>query len=288
MDRARVERPDQPHVLRQPSCSRSCSATRGEGRPADDAGARGGPGGRGQRARGRPASSTCSASTSTALGDDAARPLMALPRDATASSRIGAGRYALRLPDRGARAARRASSTSCATCCSPPPTTRRCAGSSPPRTTTTPSATTSTSSSCGTSCSSAGWRRSPRSRRPPRRASSTRRASRGWLTALNDLRLVLGTRLDVSEDDDDVDPDDPDAPAHAVYHYLGLLLGEVVDALERRPPAAHRTGGVAADGARLTLRRYPQRGTEPPSSSGLGHRPFTPAARVRIPLGVQQ
>src|SRR5262249_47893096 len=25
---------------------------------------------------------------------------------------------------------------------------------------------------------------------------------------------------------------------------------------------------------------------EPPSSSGLGHRPFTPAARVRIPLGV--
>ena len=54
----------------------------------------------------------------------------------------------------------------------------------------------------------------------------------GWLTALNDLRLVLGTRLDVSEDDAEVDPDDPDAPAHVVYHYLGMLLGEVVDALE--------------------------------------------------------
>ena len=54
----------------------------------------------------------------------------------------------------------------------------------------------------------------------------------GWLTALNDLRLVLGTRLDVSEDDLDVDPDDPAAPAHAVYHYLGMLLSEVVDALE--------------------------------------------------------
>ena len=26
--------------------------------------------------------------------------------------------------------------------------------------------------------------------------------------------------------------------------------------------------------------------SEPPSSSGLGHRPFTAAARVRIPLGV--
>ena len=58
----------------------------------------------------------------------------------------------------------------------------------------------------------------------------------GWLTALNDLRLVLGTRLDVSEDDLDVDPDDPDAFAHAVYHYLGLLVTEAVDALERDLP----------------------------------------------------
>ena len=58
----------------------------------------------------------------------------------------------------------------------------------------------------------------------------------GWLTALNDLRLVLGTRLDVSEDDHDVDPDDPDAPAFAVYHYLGLLVSEAVDALEQDLP----------------------------------------------------
>ena len=58
----------------------------------------------------------------------------------------------------------------------------------------------------------------------------------GWLTALNDLRLVLGTRLDVSEDDLRVDPNDPDAPAYAVYHYLGMLLGEVVDALESDLP----------------------------------------------------
>ena len=122
-------------------------------------------------------------------------------------------------------------------------------------------------------------------RRP---TSSTRPTLTGWLTALNDLRLVLGTRLDVSEDDLDVDPDDPEAPAHAVYHYLGMLLSEVVDALEARPPAAHRTGGVAGRRRAANLLRYPQRGTEPPSSSGLGHRPFTPAARVRIPLGVQR
>ena len=54
-----------------------------------------------------------------------------------------------------------------------------------------------------------------------------------WMRALNDLRLVLGTRLDVTEDDDpaDIDPEDPDAPAWAVYHYLAMLLTFIVDAL---------------------------------------------------------
>jgi hypothetical protein len=60
-----------------------------------------------------------------------------------------------------------------------------------------------------------------------------------WLTALNDLRLVLGTRLDVSEDQDEVHDDHPDAPAMAVYGYLSGLLAEVVDALgEALPPPA--------------------------------------------------
>ena len=56
-----------------------------------------------------------------------------------------------------------------------------------------------------------------------------------WMRALNDLRLVLGTRLDVSEEDDpaDLDRDDPNAPAWAIYHYLGALQGMVVDALAR-------------------------------------------------------
>ncbi len=52
-----------------------------------------------------------------------------------------------------------------------------------------------------------------------------------WMAALNDLRLVLGTRLDVSEEQTIVAADDPDAPAYAVYEYLGFLLSEVVDAL---------------------------------------------------------
>lgn len=55
-----------------------------------------------------------------------------------------------------------------------------------------------------------------------------------WMAAINDVRLVLGTRLDVSEDTDlDVDPSDPEAPLLAAYGYLGFLLEEVVDALSR-------------------------------------------------------
>ena len=54
-----------------------------------------------------------------------------------------------------------------------------------------------------------------------------------WMGALNDLRLVLGTRLDVSEDDYEtpIDDDDPDAPAWALYGYLGWLLEAVVEAM---------------------------------------------------------
>jgi hypothetical protein len=67
-----------------------------------------------------------------------------------------------------------------------------------------------------------------------------------WLGAINDLRLVLGTRLDVSEELLDVDADDPDAPAYAVYEYLGFLLSEVVDALaEGLPePSPPGSGGI--------------------------------------------
>jgi hypothetical protein len=54
-----------------------------------------------------------------------------------------------------------------------------------------------------------------------------------WMRAVNDLRLVLGTNLDVSEDDPPRPrPDDPEAPAREVYGYLTGLLAEIVDALE--------------------------------------------------------
>ena len=54
-----------------------------------------------------------------------------------------------------------------------------------------------------------------------------------WLRALNDMRLLVGTRLDVSEDPDErrVAADDPRAPALALYDYLSLLEQDLVEAL---------------------------------------------------------
>ena len=55
----------------------------------------------------------------------------------------------------------------------------------------------------------------------------------GWMQAVNAIRLVLGTKLDVTEDMDwsAIDPDDPNAFAYAVYDYLTMLLGSIVDAM---------------------------------------------------------
>jgi hypothetical protein len=52
-----------------------------------------------------------------------------------------------------------------------------------------------------------------------------------WMHAVNSLRLVLGTMLDVNEDDPfAVDPEDPNAREYMLYGYLGLLLEEIVQA----------------------------------------------------------
>jgi len=56
-----------------------------------------------------------------------------------------------------------------------------------------------------------------------------------WLRALNDLRLVLGTRLDVQEDTfaEELRRDDPRAPALAVYGYLSWMQEQLIEALSR-------------------------------------------------------
>ena len=54
-----------------------------------------------------------------------------------------------------------------------------------------------------------------------------------WLAVVNDARLALGTRLDVTEDLDlsGLDPDDPDTAPFAVYWWLGMLEERLIDAL---------------------------------------------------------
>jgi Domain of unknown function (DUF2017) len=53
-----------------------------------------------------------------------------------------------------------------------------------------------------------------------------------WLRVLNDLRLVLGTRLDVTEEMTfDFDANDPEAAELAVYAYLSWLQEQLVEAL---------------------------------------------------------
>ena len=50
-----------------------------------------------------------------------------------------------------------------------------------------------------------------------------------WMQVLNGLRLLLGTRLDVSEEDG-FDPEADDAPQRALLAWLGFLLEEAVGA----------------------------------------------------------
>jgi hypothetical protein len=52
---------------------------------------------------------------------------------------------------------------------------------------------------------------------------------RRWLQVINDLRLVHGTRLGVSEDDDpEIDPSDPEQLPRLVYYWLSGLQDLVV------------------------------------------------------------
>ena len=57
-----------------------------------------------------------------------------------------------------------------------------------------------------------------------------------WLSALNDLRLVLGTRLEVTEDLDEraLAADGPRLPALQLYGWLGWLQESLISCLEPR------------------------------------------------------
>ncbi|HVC25743.1 MAG TPA: DUF2017 family protein [Acidimicrobiales bacterium] len=57
-----------------------------------------------------------------------------------------------------------------------------------------------------------------------------------WLGAINDLRLVLGTTLAVTEDAPEVAEGDPGFAQWSCYAYLSYLQGELVDALASALP----------------------------------------------------
>jgi hypothetical protein len=61
--------------------------------------------------------------------------------------------------------------------------------------------------------------------------------ARAWLATLNDLRLAIGTRIDVTEEwDHDLDAmtdDDPQKQAFAIYDHLSYLQETLVRALSK-------------------------------------------------------
>jgi hypothetical protein len=63
-------------------------------------------------------------------------------------------------------------------------------------------------------------------------AELTEEEALAWLGVLNDLRLAIGVRLEITEDfDGAVAPDDPDAAAKHLLSYLGWLEEHLVEAL---------------------------------------------------------
>jgi hypothetical protein len=53
-----------------------------------------------------------------------------------------------------------------------------------------------------------------------------------WLASLNDVRLALGTALDVTEDmPDELPPEDPRSPHLGVYHWLTWVQDTLVEAM---------------------------------------------------------
>jgi hypothetical protein len=61
--------------------------------------------------------------------------------------------------------------------------------------------------------------------------------ARDWMRALNDIRLMFGVRLEVTEDFEDqlaaLDPQDPRLAAFEVYGWLGAVQESLVHALDR-------------------------------------------------------
>ena len=62
-------------------------------------------------------------------------------------------------------------------------------------------------------------------------------AARSWLGAFTDMRLAIGTRLEVGEDDEEywesLPEDDPRGPVHEIYMWLAFLQETLVHSISR-------------------------------------------------------
>jgi hypothetical protein len=52
-----------------------------------------------------------------------------------------------------------------------------------------------------------------------------------WIQTINDIRLAIGTRLGITEDEPELDPEDEDAQPKVIYYWLTGLQDSVVTAL---------------------------------------------------------
>jgi hypothetical protein len=59
-----------------------------------------------------------------------------------------------------------------------------------------------------------------------------------WLTTLTDMRLAIGTRLDITEEtmNQELEDGDPDSPAKSVLHWLGWLQETTITQLMEEEP----------------------------------------------------
>jgi hypothetical protein len=65
-----------------------------------------------------------------------------------------------------------------------------------------------------------------------------------WLSSIGSMRLVIGTRLDVSEDMEEPAPDSPIAPEYALYELLGQLQYLMIEVLAALLPPEGRPEGI--------------------------------------------
>ena len=65
-----------------------------------------------------------------------------------------------------------------------------------------------------------------------------------WLSAIGSMRLIIGTRLDVSENMVEPAPQDPTAPEYALYELLGQLQYLMIEVLSAQLPDEGRPEGT--------------------------------------------